>query len=129
MAKIVYNGCYGGFGLSDAGIKRYAELKGLTLFPEGSRLSIIYFIVPPDQRTQKWDETEVLWADRIERDDPILVQVVEELGIEANGMCANLKIHEVPDGTAYRIEEYDGNENVVIHDMHDWRIAGATRST
>lgn len=34
MTKIVYNACFGGFGLSEAGLMRYAELKGLTLYPE-----------------------------------------------------------------------------------------------
>jgi hypothetical protein len=44
------------------------------------------------------------------RDDPLLVQVVEELGAAASGSCADLKVVEVPDGVDWTIDEYDGNE-------------------
>lgn len=46
------------------------------------------------------------------RDDPILIKVVEELGKEANGRCAELKIVEIPDGVEWEIDEYDGVESV-----------------
>lgn len=46
------------------------------------------------------------------RHDPLLVQVVEELGQRARGACAELRIVEIPDGTDYEIEEYDGREHV-----------------
>lgn len=46
------------------------------------------------------------------RADPLLIQVVEELGKEANGRCADLKIVEIPDGIKWHIEEYDGSEHV-----------------
>ncbi len=47
-----------------------------------------------------------------DRADPKLVQVIEELGAEANGRCADLKIVEIPDDIEYEISEYDGNEHV-----------------
>lgn len=86
MAKIVYNDCYGGFGLSLAAVRLYANLNGGT--------GCGYF-------------------GDIERNDPILVQVVEQLGKEANSHYSNLKIRELPAGTQYRIDEYDGMESVV----------------
>lgn len=46
----------------------------------------------------------------VKRDDPRLVAIVEELGAEANGMCAELSITEIPDGVEWQIEEYDGQE-------------------
>lgn len=82
--KVVINACYGGFSLSEKAVMRYAEIKGLTLYPERE----------------------------IPRNDPALVQVVQELGVEASGRCAALVIVEIPDGVAWQIEEYDGYEHV-----------------
>jgi hypothetical protein len=52
----------------------------------------------------------------IDRDDPLLVQVIEELGEEANGSHAKLEVIEIPDGVEYTIDEYDGIES--IHEKH-----------
>jgi len=48
----------------------------------------------------------------IPRDDEKLVRVVEELGEEANGHCAELKIIEIPADVAWKIEKTDGVEHV-----------------
>lgn len=34
------------------------------------------------------------------------------LGDKANGSCAKLQIVDIPNGTDYTIEEYDGNEHI-----------------
>jgi len=44
------------------------------------------------------------------RNHPLLVQVVEELGADANGKFAELKVVEIPDGVDWTIQEYDGIE-------------------
>ena len=94
MTKIVYNACFGGFGLSETAWERYRELGG--------------------QETDRRD---------INRADPVLVQVVEELGEEANTRFSELRIRDLPEGTKYRIDEYDGNESVCTIDDYDWSVA------
>jgi hypothetical protein len=47
-----------------------------------------------------------------DRADPKLVQVVEELGEEANGACAKLKVVKIPNGVKYEISEYYGIETI-----------------
>ena len=55
-----------------------------------------------------------------ERDDPLLVQVVEELGKEASGQFAKLKVVIIPGGIDWEISEYDGHES--IEEKHrSWR--------
>jgi hypothetical protein len=46
----------------------------------------------------------------MERDDPLLVRVVEELGDIANGSHAQLKVVEIPNDVEWVVEEYDGRE-------------------
>lgn len=51
------------------------------------------------------------------RDDPLLVKTVKELKDRANGVCAKLKIVEIPGDVEWAIEEYDGNEHVAeVHE-------------
>lgn len=47
-----------------------------------------------------------------DRTDKQLIQVIEELGDEANGSCAKLKIVEIPDDIKWLISDYDGIEEV-----------------
>jgi hypothetical protein len=129
--KIVINTCYGGYSLSHEGIMRYAELKGITLYPEpGQYGTMIYWTIPKDQRLKEQDadwETltleqkkainaemaeHSLYIFNINRDDPILVQTVEELGTAVNDVYSELKIVEIPDDVEWEIGEYDGIEHV-----------------
>jgi hypothetical protein len=130
MPKVVVNSCYGGFGISEAGMLRYAELKGITLYPETNQFKMItYYTVPPDQRveplsTEQWYaateeqrtasndaySSQTIHCSDIPRDDPALVQVVEELGAAAADGYSELRIADVPDGVQWFIEEYDGKE-------------------
>jgi len=79
--KVVINKCYGGFALSKEGWKLYWEMGG-----KARRLG------------------------RKDRADPLLVAVVEKLDWEADGLRAELKIVEIPDGIEWAIEESDGIE-------------------
>ena len=101
--KIVINKCYGGFGLSHAAIMRYGELKGINLVTdENSRFRDVY--VDTIKNENYFSEHE------IERNDSVLVQVVEELGEKASGPHAELKVVEIPDDVKWKIDEYDGSE-------------------
>jgi len=52
-----------------------------------------------------------------ERNDPILLQVMREIGeSEASGKMAELKIVNIPDGVAWEIYDYDGIETA--HETH-----------
>lgn len=46
------------------------------------------------------------------REDPILIEVVEELGNKANGSFSDLKVVEIPDELDYVIDNYDGYETL-----------------
>ena len=46
------------------------------------------------------------------RTDEVLISIVEDLGSEANGKFADLKIVEIPDDLDYVIDDYDGIETL-----------------
>lgn len=61
------------------------------------------------------------------RDSPILAQLEkdakEKFGEEAHlyfGGAHQLKVVEIPDGSRYRIDEYDGSESYLLQDSEDW---------
>jgi len=132
--KVVINNQYGGFGLSRMAERRYLKLKGKEAFfyqqtewgVQGS--GDVYKRVDDDRQdcfctftfTRDYgktinalpdgDDSGYFYDRDIPRDDPDMIKVVEELGEKANGKCASLKVVEIPDGTEWEIEEYDGNE-------------------
>ncbi len=55
----------------------------------------------------------------LERDDPRLVEIVERLGQESWGTCAELEVVEIPDDVKWHIHEYDGSE-YVAEDHRTW---------
>lgn len=132
IQRIVINSCYGGFGLSNEAILRYLELSGIPVWNEvqSSIIPFKYWLVPPgpervsDPSAEDWHnmtmqerqahnqkyDTQIFNDRDVARDDPFLVKVVEEMGKQASGSHAELKIVEVPGDVDWIIEEYDGNE-------------------
>lgn len=139
--KVVINKCYGGFGLSMKGESRLAELQGIGplyfyKYKTGTTLSVLEKIhsdeADPDCALTR-DYGQAVNADEVPdedfhreeyrygegRDNPLLVQVVEELGEAANGRFADLAIVEIPDDVSWHIHEYNGYETVA-EDHRTW---------
>lgn len=128
--KVAYNACFGGFGLSLKASTEYAKRKGITLTwykrAEGGYEKVVsdggksLFLLSASIKDLGMSVEEIPSeyfyyksfgeADRV---DPDLISIIEEMGSEANGSCADLRIKNIPDGAAYEIDEYDGNETVV----------------
>ena len=142
MTKIVINSCFGGFSLSEEGMRRYAELKGLPIYVESDGRFKTYWTVPKEERiglikTGDWasaSSEERILSNKLydeytidcrnfDRTDPLLVKVVEELGAKANGRCAKLTIEKLRPGTLYRINEYDGYESIETNSSIEWSVA------
>jgi len=102
MVDIVINDRYGGFGLSDKAIMLYYDKKNIQ-YDKSKPINIDYYA--------------------LNRKDPILVEVVKELGKEANSVFSHLYIKSLPVGTLYCIREYDGAEFIETKDSILWEIA------
>lgn len=134
--KIVVNKCFGGFGLSRKAIKRYFELIGKECyFYEQTKYSYRdgkeeYSITSENNSGSFVSCSTKYLGDKIdkvpneyyfshydiERTDSNLIKVVEELGSEADGNFANLRVVEIPDDIEWEIDDYDGVETV--HEVH-----------
>ena len=133
IRRVVINTCSGGFGLSHEAILAYLDKCGTPVWTEAtekfsSLIPFNYYLVPPEERIEgspdNWHEmtlaervahnaaySKTVFHDRdVARDDPYLVQVVEELGDRANGRHAELKVVEIPADVDWEIDEYDGTE-------------------
>lgn len=140
--KVVVNRCYGGFSLSPKAVRRMAELQGKPCYffdykrdpisEEAAGKTPLFFaysvpnpveVAGDDAAFHSWslEEREASnsrWeAIRLSnrpgnREDPRLIQVIEELGEAADGPHAELEIVEIPADVEYEIAEYDGLEHV-----------------
>lgn len=141
MAKVILNKDYGGFSVSAKAHKLYAERLGKELFyyiGHYEKPNVVYKKVSyeefiknnslfyfnsfkdlGDETTKDivaQDEVDTLCLDESYREDPLLIQIVEELGeVEASGRYSTLKVVEIPDELAngnYMIDVYDGIETL-----------------
>jgi len=84
IRKVIINTCYGGFGLSDKAKTMYNLLS---------------------------NTPEEVYDTNIPRDDPILIKVIETIGLQdSSGQFAELKIVEIPYDVNWELGEYDGIE-------------------
>ena len=140
MAKVILNKGFGGFTVSAKAHKLYAERLGKELFyyighyekPHVvynkvsyeefiKKNSLFYFYSFKDlgdetlKNLDEQDDDSILDLDEHHREDPLLIQIVEELGEEASGFAGTLKVVEIPDELAngnYMIDDYDGIETL-----------------
>lgn len=106
--KIVINKCYGGFSLSDVAIMLYGKKAGINIIKdEKNSSSFISHYYIDEIKDDNYFSDHL-----IERTDPILIEVVEELGEAADGRCAKLRLVEIPDDVKWYIHDYDGIESV-----------------
>ena len=117
QVKVAYNACYGGFSVSRDVILRAREISGdpnwggVTTIGDVCEAGVV--------------ETRHYGFVDLPRHDPVLIQAIEEVGLDkASGNCAKIRLETLSEGDRYRIEEYDGNETVIT-DYSDmgWVIA------
>lgn len=118
--EVVYNACFGGFGLSADAVRLGRELSGdprwagCLLVGERFDDGGVYEGFGERQDATHHDSD-------FPRHDKTLISVVKRLGEKANGMCAKLRVATL-DGRRYRIYEYDGSESVVEPNDGEWTV-------
>ena len=128
MKKVMINKCYGGFCFSKKAIQLYIERKQLDVKPylwdhseEESKPVLLTWEAYQTQFQDSWhtcllhdNGNYFSQNEKIERDDKVMVSVVEELGAEANGQHAEIRMAEIMDNEEYEIHDYDGVESLIV---------------
>lgn len=116
--KLVLNKCRGQFDLSELAIAHYAKRKGIALFLMRDYETLLgkkyrknfYYTKPKEKRINKDDG---VWdIQTIKRNDPVLIDIIVELGEKCNSSISRLTIEEIDDNIKWEIVEDDGMENV-----------------
>ena len=129
--EVILNKCYGALELSDKAYLKWAEKLGAPIYtyafdPRKNKCIKVdcldseypykthVFIDYGDYLPKDFNSKAVLKFENPDRTDLYLIEVVKELGKEANGFYSDLKIVEIPDELAdnYIIENYDGYETL-----------------
>lgn len=103
-----------GLSLSREAIELFLTTKGID-YEYSAFLGIDVFTINKCQR---------FYTQNIERDDPVLVSVVRQLGDKANGCgieFCNLKIVEIPDDVQWEIVADDDGSECVAEVHRVWR--------
>lgn len=126
--KVILNKCFGGFSPSHEAYELYAKKKGLKLFTYELTPDLDYkradtkngiFVTyttkdygdNPTRNDFDW-KNDLLYLNGDNREDPVLIEVIEELGERASSYVSDLRVVDIPDGMDYVIDEYDGIETL-----------------
>lgn len=129
IMKIVINAQFGGFSVSTKALKKLIEegAEGVVQYQKGHWICTAmrkdenlnntgggYYVhhihedvLKKGEEVYSFNNTKNLNI----RCDPVLIQIVEEMGDEASGLCATLEV-VIADGHCICIEEYDGAESI-----------------
>ena len=139
MKKVILNKCYGMFQVSPRGYSLYAKKIGKQMYcyrgSHDSENGLVYVKERLDEFIKgkptlfyfystinhgdkvtcslcKNNFEGCLILDEKHRFDPVLIEVIEELGDEASSVFSKLQIVEIPDDVIedYMIDDYDGFE-------------------
>lgn len=122
--KVVYNACYGGFELSLKAVdwlEENAKDESLREYIKQSLYNFKHTNVTTYASKNQLISYTISDYFRNKRHHKDLIAVVETLGYEAEGSCSELEIMEIS-GNQYRINEYDGFEEVITPEDSDWII-------
>jgi hypothetical protein len=118
MTKVAYNGCFGGFSLTDEAVRFGRKISGDDKWGGFTIYGEMF-----NNGSGPCSLADANYLHDLSRTDKTLIEVIETLGKKACGQCSSLCIAEIPDGTKYRIDEYDGNETVETPDSYEWETA------
>jgi hypothetical protein len=109
--RYVINSKPGGFGLSEEAMRLIAARKGWQVVGQAEGFAVQAFK----------EGAATIWQDDLARNDPDLVEVVEELGPEASSTrYAHLKIVEVPDGVECHLVSIENGVEYIAENHRTW---------
>ena len=124
--KVLINGCVGGFGVSEAVLKKLLDNNSPLLIKQQiqdddlddfmlNSASYCIFVDVDNKCCYDFDRSN----DK-HRSDTLLIKIVEELGEAANGVHSRLKIVDIPDDVDWHIVENNDGSEYVAENHRTW---------
>ncbi len=115
--KVVINRCWGGFGLSQKALhalyhQKCDSIRRKTEEDARSECPDIFDSLAKMSYGPLIGGYVYFGGGDMDRDDPALVRVIEDMGKAADGLFAELKIVVIPNDLSWSIDDYDGMETV-----------------
>jgi len=126
-----------GFGLSTAAMRRISELKHCYIYcydrtkceladceSEYTKIKDNYgddgfvYYMTEDAGDITNELKGNLFTPYVSRNDPFLIQVIEELGSKAFAYYSNIRLAEIPDGTKFNIKQNVDNNGNYIEELN-----------
>ena len=112
--KVVINTTVGGYRLSSSALIEYCTKKKIKYSLDTSKTGhyepdVVVYV--DGVRFCHWD---------IPRHDPILIEVIEALGVQSAGPWSSLKIVDIPDGVDYIIVEHETGSEHIAEKHRTW---------
>jgi hypothetical protein len=111
--KVILNKCFGGFGVSEMGIRHCREKGAAWAQWPNSYLKGEFF--SEDDGSPSAMTCDSAWVaegrEAGARECPHLIALIES-GAYKDDHCSRLKVVEIPDGVTYEIDDYDGQESI-----------------
>lgn len=119
MRKILINKRIGGYSLSNDAIREYLKTKNIKFVEKQDEIFETETIFMSEDDPDNCLSYHVIYE--VARDDPILIEVVEKLGIEeSSGSHCRLKIIEIPDDVEWYLGQGEQGTEWVYEKHRIW---------
>jgi len=117
--KIAVNRCFGGFDLSPKAKEMLFEARGVEFEKVETNGITLYFEKGYAGNRARYLLDPIVMSE-VDRNDPDLIRIIEELGVEASSEHSLIKIVEIPDDVYWVLDVSDSGWEQIAEKHRTW---------